>query len=411
MTRLGWGAFGANSILADGLTVGSGVPTVVASPFTGGGAFAMQCVGTTTFVNTAGPPAASDNRGYYLRARVRISGAPAVNTGLLGFGTPSVSVTSNFGIGLAAGSSVARLFAGGAFRGANGPTLAANTDYLLEVYAMYNQVTTLTDFVGGRVDGVDIDTTQSAAWTTATNVPSFMGIASNVAMTAHFTDWALNDDQGADNNSWCGDARVAMLVPASDDTGNSFIAADGWRAGNTGTTSLFAAVDNKPPTGAASPGTTTSQIVVDTPSVARSYVGVTGTYTAAGIAAGDTITLVQGMVWHAESVNTGTKTGTIDLFANPSTSTQAITFGNDVGLAAAWPTSWFRNVTPLSVAPTPTRGTGASIRVTADISTRNSDVCFMGVYVEYTLAVAASGPPPPFPLRRIEQRIPARRPN
>ena len=404
MTRLAFGAVGASDFTVDGLGVTATPPTIVASPFTGGGPNAIRTVASATVqVYAFYALTLTSGRGYYLRVRTRISGAPSVDTLLLSFGNPNPATVSNVGLALQAGSRDIRLWGGAAVRGVAGPTLAVDTDYLLEVFVNLN--TAADDTVTGRVDGTQF-ATFTGALTTSLSTAVAMGLHIGAGITAHFTDWALNDDQGSNNNSWPGDGRVKLLVPVSDDTGNSTISADAWRAGNTGTTNLFAAVDNTPPVGVASAGSTTSQIVCDTPSTARNYVAVTAAYDTA-MAAGDTIQAVQGVIAHGESVTTGTKTGTCDLFANPAGSVSAsFNYGNDAGGAGTYPTLWTVTRAPLVEAPTPTRSSGASIRVTANTNTRNVDVCFMGVYVDYLVAAAAAKAPPPTfrPLRIWNRR-------
>lgn len=397
MTRLAFGAFGANSVEVDGLTPST--VAVVASPFTGGGPFALQVVGAALARNAKYSLTLTSDRGYYLRARAMISATPSADTLLVSTGGASPGTTAAMGLALASGSRAIRIWAGGAVRDVAGPTLAVDTAYLLELFVTYSSAG--NEIVTGRVDGVQFATFTGAI--TAAALDAYFGVSANAAITAHFTDWAINDDQGSDNNSWCGDARTAMLLPASDDAGNSTISADAWRAGNSGTTNLFDAVNNTPPTGATSPGTTASQIVCDTPSVARNYVAVTGTYNAQ-INGADTINVVQGIVAHGESVSTGTKTGTIDVFANPAGSVSAsFNYGADAGGCGAWPTLWTVNRTPTVIAPAPTRSSGASLRVTSAVSTRNVDACFMGVYVDYTVGLPVELLGRPFGLHGQQQ--------
>lgn len=398
MTRLAFGAFGANSIEADGFTA-TGAPSVVASPFTGGGPYALRCVATTiaTYVLFAWSTVSA--RGYYLRARVRISGTPAADTLLMGLGQTVFSNAPSMGIGLANGSRDIRLVADGALQGAAGPTLAVDTDYLFEVFCMQN--TSGSDTVTGQLDGVQF-ATATGAFSNVLPANFGFGLSANAGITAHYTDWAINDDQGADNNSWPGDARTALLFPVSDDTIKSNIGADAWRAGNTGTTNLFAAVDDVPPIGAASPGTTSSQVVCDTPSVGRNYVPVTETYNSK-VGANDTINVVQAVIAEGESVSTGTKTGNVDLLDNPVNAGVAnFTYGNDLGAVGTYPSNWQAARSVPTVAPTVIRTSGVSIRAQMFSSTRNADICFMGAYVDYTPAAAGKAPPP----RPLAQRLP-----
>lgn len=400
MTRLAFGSFAASGgagsgnpgVNSDGFTV-VGSPTVIASPFaSSSSANALECVvsgASDTYVLQA--QTITNNRGYYLRARVRISAAPAITTPLLGVGTPAIANVNAISLAVDTSRGI-WLWGNGAVRDVVGPTLAVDTDYLLELFVQYN--TAGNETVTGRVDGVQFATFIGALTNTIPTVGLFLGVAGTAAMTARYTDWALNDDQGATDNSWPGNAQIAMLLPVSDDAGNSTISADAWRAGNTGTTNLWDAVNNTPPTGTTSPGTTATQIVCDTPSTARNYTTVTETY-ASKLAAGDTITVVQGVVVHGESVTTGTKTGACTILANPASgASTSFTYGNDQGAVGAFAlTQWAIARAPAVSSPTPTRSTGASLRVTADTNTRNVDVCFMGVYVEYIPAAVAAFDP------------------
>jgi hypothetical protein len=383
MTRLAFGAFGANSIEADGMTAVN-APAVVASPFTGGGPYALRCVGAAGAVYATYPVTIVSDRAYFLRSRFRISASPNQNMLLMGFGVPAATAV-NFGLALVSGSLDIRIWGSGNVRDVAGPTLVVDTDYLLEVEVIYS--TAGSETITGRLNGTQFATVTQAFVSTQPTT-AFFGLTAGASCTTHYTDWALNDDQGANNNSWPGDARVAMLLPVSDDTGNSTISADAWRLINSGTTNLYTGVDNTPPTGIATPGSGTSQIVCDTPSTMRAYTAVTETYTSK-IAAGDTVTHVQALCGNAESISTGTKTGTILTLANPAGSGAAFTYGDAGGAAGTWPTNWVVNRSDLLLAPSVTRGTGASVQVQCVTSTRNVDVCFMGVYVEYTLAVAA----------------------
>jgi hypothetical protein len=220
---------------------------------------------------------------------------------------------------------------------------------------------------------------------------------SNPGGFVYVDDVAVNDDQGTDQNSWPGEGKIVLLKPVSDDGANSNIGADAWRAGNSGTTNLWTAVDNTPPVGAISPGTTTSQIVCDTPSVARGYRALTDTYTNAGIGASDTITLLQQLAVHGEAVSTGTKAGDIQYGGNcGSTEFTNFNYGDDAGAAGAFPTGWKLVRNPVVYSPSVATGTAAGLDVGHQANTRNGMICFMGLYVEYVLA--AAGLPPARPL-------------
>jgi len=381
MTRLAFGAVGANNLTIDGLT-SAGSVTIVSSPFTGGGPYAVAADATVGGAAASYTIALTGGRGYYVRGRFRISATPTADCMLLACGNLGPASAAAFGLGFQSGSLAIRLFGGGSVRDVAGPTVIANTDFLLELYIIINAAG--DDTITGRLNGTQFATFTGAL--TATVPSNFLwGGTGATGVTVHATDWAVNDDQGANNNSWCGDARTALLLPVSDDAVKSAIGADAWRAGNSSSTDLWAAVDNTPPVGATSPGTTTSQIVCDTPSTNRTYVPLTATYDSqCGV--GATINLVQVVCANAESVSTGTKTGGIGLDSNPSLANTSFTYGADAGAGAAYPTTWQISRSATVVSPSVTPSSGASPRVQMATSTRNGDVCFMGVYVDYTVA-------------------------
>jgi hypothetical protein len=287
--------------------------------------------------------------------------------------------------------------------------LAAGVWHKVELAVRVNSAGGATSYVEARINGSTVYTTNTAN-IAASALSSFGGgdAPADSGATVDTDDIAVNDDTGTSQNTWCGDGIVTILLPASDDAASN-VGVDAWRAGNTASTNLFDAVNNTPPTGAASPGTTGSQIVCDTPSVARTYIAVTETYDTK-LVASDTIAVIVGVVVHGESVSTGTKTGAIGYAANAGASPPAdlsITFGGGVGAVGAFPTNWQVDYMAPSYPASVTRSSGAKIKVTCNTSTRNVDVCFMALIVEY--APAATTPvPKPTIIQQAVQRATSR---
>lgn len=199
---------------------------------------------------------------------------------------------------------------------------------------------------------------------------------------------------------WTGDGRVVHLLPVADSGALSGdIGADAWRAGNTGTTNLFEAVNNVPPAGLASPGTTTSQIVCDSPSVSRSYRPMTEPYDAR-VPSGLPITFVRTVVVHGESIATGTKTGGMNVSSNPDITSVSVTYGEDVGACGTFPTNWKVTFGVVSYNPTLIRSEGAQLSINEATNARNADVCYLAMQVEYKEYV-----PPPRSRRKRHQAV------
>lgn len=247
------------------------------------------------------------------------------------------------------------------------------------------------DAVEMLVDGVSI--ASSAIESIGTTAPTLLnvGITSVAAgFTLDYDDVALNDSGGASQNSWPGSGKVALLLP----TANSAVGT-GW-VGGAGGAASFNAVDNTPPVGVADTGTDTSQIRNATAAANSSYDATMTTYTAAGIAAVDTINVVVPIVETGAPVVTSAKAGTVGVVSNPTITNVALAAAGTPGAfwqgnaAGTFPTGWKFSAGSPAYAPSVTVGTAPVMRITqVTSSTRIADVCFMGMYVDYTPGVAA----------------------
>ena len=262
-----------------------------------------------------------------------------------------------------------------------GPTITLNSWHVYEV--SWKPSTGACQF---WVDGVSYGTATSDT-TALTTLATGYGCGFATTNTVMFLDdWALNDDQGASQNGRCGErGKVVLLKPISDNARTGFF------AGTAGTTNLWDAVDNKPPAGVARASSTiTSQIQDNTSNTTDSYTANLAAYNATvasgggGIAAGDSITLVQAMVNHGNSSVT-VRTNGITIVSNPAAAED--TGPTIATIAGTWPTGWTSFKGTPAYAPAVALGTSPTLKFRkGTASTDYSMADFMGLYVEYTPA-------------------------
>ena len=191
---------------------------------------------------------------------------------------------------------------------------------------------------------------------------------------------ASDDNAGVDMPA----GNVILLPAVSDNTDGT------WTAG-AGGTSLFTAVDSIPPIGDATP-TDSTQITNVSKTGNQDVLLNCRTYTNGGIAAADTINAVMAICCDGEQVATGTKDGSVRVSSNP-TDAGAYTFdfGDDVGALGDFPSNWKTHVGPTVSAPSVTKASSPVITIRKTVaSTRATDVCFAGVYVDYRLPVSTA---------------------
>lgn len=173
-------------------------------------------------------------------------------------------------------------------------------------------------------------------------------------ITMHWDDVAINDSAaGSGQTSWCGTGVVQHSYPTGDGT------RVGWTAGAGGTTSLFDAVDNKPPVGVVTASATnTSQIKDGTSNTTDTMSFNMVDYTTLGIASQPVFVEARAVV--------GNSTTTSTSVAVQSTSNPAITEATQsTGTTAAgtYPTGWTAFSIGKAYAPSVTLGTQPVTRV------------------------------------------------
>lgn len=273
--------------------------------------------------------------------------------------------------------------------GSASSALSNNTWYRLEV--LLNVSAAGADTYEFRVDGVSIASGTSAL---SANAPAFIVMGcSGGTPTANlfFDDVALNDDQtGGAQTSWPGDGKVVLLAPISD------ASRTGFTGGGGGTTNLFDANNNYPPTGVISTGTNASQNGSATSNTTDNYTVNLGAYTTAvasgggGLGGSDTVTLVQALARGGNSTTTSRNFG-IQSTAEPVIA--ETTQGTGTTAAGTEVTGWTTARTAVSYAPSVTLGNSPILEFRKATASTDRLMCDMlGLYVEYVPATSQNIP-------------------
>jgi hypothetical protein len=321
------------------------------------------------------------------------------------FATQALSSPSNpdYSVRLSTTGTLA-LYQGGSLVGSASIAYAVNTWIRVELQVTYNASTQITA-VALRVEGVDLGSFSGA---TITNTDYDIGWMVDSILTSTYNfyvdDIRVNDSSGAANTSWCGPGRVVLLVPTSDLS----VTASTWsKNGATNAVNLFSSVDNIPPVGVAdaSTGTTTAENQIRDPvsNATADYDANMTTYAAAGVSPAATVNAVQWLMYHGTASTTNTPGRSGQLVSNPAEAgLTAMTVPTSV--AATYPTGWFCDRGPMNDAPTVTVANAPDLKVRkTTASTRIVDVCFMGIYVDYTPRSLVAGS-----ARRVRSHLLAR---
>jgi hypothetical protein len=375
------------------------------------GVASLKCAGTAAAAATAQWPlgraavAATADVSYFWRFYVYVDAYPTstIEVGRCastGAGLPSVRMTSTGTLQFWSGTA-----GSGAQIGSDSAVLNLATWYRVEFG--WNWATAGNGTQAMQLDGVSVASGSvggSASLPGDTSLITGWQSAPGVTANLYVDDVAMNDSTGANQTSWPGDGKVVLLKPISDNARTA-----GWVTGAGGTTSLWDAVNNTPPTGAADTGTATSQIRNATAEASASYDANLTAYTTAGIGAADTINVVLPLVATAAPVTTSSKQGLIGMASNPAITTVALSAGGTAGAfwagfaAAAYPSGWKWSRGTTTYAPSVTLGSSPVARITqVTSSTRIADVCAMGMYVDYTPAAPKA---PPFQARTARNTL------
>lgn len=384
-----WGAEW-NQVQGDGIDLGSpptaGVTVQSSVVRSGTYAYALTSNGSTAakiyFASFSGATATH----YFVRSYVRWTGNPSRDFRVLGIETAanadvgSVYLKTNGTLELRVGANVIGTAASG---------LSADTWYRVELRSFINGAAGADDYIEFHLDGSQVAIDAARAITTAapTLVVSGDTTTTSLSATVYLDDLAINDDSGASQNSWPGNGNVLLLVPTADAQRGS------WTGGAGGTTNLWDAVNNKPPTGTASETDSTQIESADSSgnNSTDEYRATMQTYTAAG--ASGSLVVGQTLLWHGEDAATGTKTGSVLVASNPTQgAADTFTFGDNVGALGTFPTNWrFKYGAALDISGA-TAGTAPVIHLRkTDAVTTVGSVTALGFYFEYAVSNAVTG--------------------
>jgi hypothetical protein len=268
------------------------------------------------------------------------------------------------------------------FSSASGVIVADSaTFYRFECKVILNVSAQITD-VECCIDGASIGTTSGLTLATSSGLmqAGWCG-APGASKQCWIDDIAINDSTGAANNSWCGSGKIILMKPASDSQIGS------WTGGAGGVTNLFDAVNNTPPIGTATETNLTQIESVDASgdNATDEYRGNCGSYATAGVGATDVVNAIVPYICHGEDVATGSKSGSFGLQANPVTTYEAFSFGNDAGALGTYATNWVLLTGTTVQAPSVTVGSNLIVAVRkTDTGTRVASVCLLAAYVDFT---------------------------
>lgn len=206
----------------------------------------------------------------------------------------------------------------------------------------------------------------------------------------YVSDIAINDDQGANQNSYPGSGKCVLLLPISNNN-----TSDAKWTDNSGTqVNMWQGVANTPPKGIATAQTPAYSYIKNAGGEAGttgSYYANMATYSSVGIAAGDTINCIYFVEVDGEESGTGSKLLNFEVISNPVMASPGnVTAGNDAGAQGTYATNWATHKSAMTYNPSVTVGVSPVMRARRpETATRVASVCFMGMYVDYTPSSAS----------------------
>jgi hypothetical protein len=365
--------FEAQQTATDGLNAFSGTASYNTSVVRTGSA-SCRCNPASTFTGFPQFPTAGDS---FFHFALRVATFPSVARLIQG------SISADFINVRLQTDGTLKVYLNATLIGTSSTALVADTWYWIGVRHLTG---TSVPFL--QIDGVD----QVTGTATVTGTSGGLGFRGSEASAAD----AYFDDIVWDNAAFLAPSKVALLLPVTDNAVGT-----GWTNDAAGTTNLFTAVDSTPPIGIAdtSSGTGLNQIRNATANANSNYDANLTTYTAAGVASGDTVLALRPIVATAAPVSTSAKQGTVGVASNPAIANIALGAGGTAGAfwsgaaGATYVTGWKVSFGTFTTLPSVTLGTAPVMRITqVTSSTRIAVVCFMAMYMAWTPAVAARVP-------------------
>jgi hypothetical protein len=243
-----------------------------------------------------------------------------------------------------------------------------------------------------RLDGVVINALSGLNFGTAGAWREWFGWTSapGANKVVYIDDLAINDDQGADQDSWPGSGNLIMLHPRKDNARGA-----NWVAGAGGTSDIFDAVDLRDEFGAiTSPSGKAIGSADNTTQVKNVTSDATGNYDArlepysVRILNSEVIKLVQ-PVFNVGCDSATATDGAEKLVSNPGGPAEtAINFSTGA-IAGTYPTNWRWDQLAAVYGDIAQRSVGPVVRIGKRQATARAAMCdVMGLYVEYTAAPA-----------------------
>lgn len=197
-----------------------------------------------------------------------------------------------------------------------------------------------------------------------------------------FDDFAINDDTGGKQNTWPGNGKVVMLKPVATTE------RVGWVAGAGGTSGLFEAIDNRPPTGVkAASATNGSQIKdatnnsTDTTSYEMASYSTPVENGGGGVGGSDTVRVLMPILRGGQDSATARNIG-LTVVSNPAIA-ETIN-SNAAAIAETEPTNWTTHNIAYTYDPTVEKEVKPVLKIRkATATTDNVMVDLLGLYVEY----------------------------
>lgn len=378
MARLAFGGFEANHVHLEGGSLNNSATIGSTSPH--GGTYALQCASgggnaaqsytTPAFVIGTGPA--------HVRAHVRFANLPGTATTVLRFQTTSVSARVTSGGKLQLWNDTGTPAQIGSDSAA---TLTTGTYYRIEL--RFTAAAAGSAAAQLLLDGVTVATGTSLTVTATQPTTAQMGwvTAPGANLTCQVDCWAVNDAAaGTGQTGYPGPGTVVILKPISDSARDA-----GWIGGAGGTTNLWGAVDNTPPTGVATASATdTSQNENAVSTTTEAYSANLQTYTTGGLASGDVVAVAAMVTATGTSSLTSTNECGIQITSNPAIGEVVISVEASGATSNTYPTGWGRDVVGMTHAPSVTNGTSPVMRIRKNTAaTRIHQVCFMGLMIDY----------------------------
>ncbi len=366
----------SNECEGEGFVVGNGgsAGPTIDTGVKHGGAAALKCAKSNYAAwNTISGGTPDDSTWYYARAYFRFDANPSsasvrVLRGLRGTGGWTLALRTDGKLVLCEGASV-----GGTQIGALSSALSTGTWYRLEV-AWQPKNAGGSQQIQVRLEGSAIvEATGNIG--SGTHGQIIVGDSQNTETpNFYFDDVALNDSSGSNQNSWPGDGAIILLKPVGDNN------VSGWSTGSGGDANWYDSHDNTPPIGVSSPGTQT-QTKTTAANTTDFVQHNCASYTAAGIPAGNAITLLQGIA-QIGSADTTPRDVKVEVNFNPSgTGANTTTPSAAIGTS---PANWRTGRSAISYNPSVTRGTQPWLRLTRQTSGGTIHADFAGILVEHT---------------------------